>query len=71
MSDIFARHFKWHVDERGCTTGATITVHFARRDMIEHYVKACKADPKTVDVYVSEDMTICEVVFQSGMGDLL
>ena len=58
---ITTTHFKFHKDEYGLTRGCTITVHFARREMIPAYVQAHRDDPKTVDIYVSEDCVIAEV----------
>ena len=61
MSQIFISHYNYHKDELGLTTGATITTHCTRRDVLESYAEACLADPKYVDVYISEDCVISEV----------
>lgn len=61
---IYTQHFKFHLDELGLTKGATVTTHFARRDLIPAYVESHLADRRTVDVYVSEDCVIAEVTFR-------
>ncbi len=61
MSKIFISHYDFHKDKHGITRSATITTHCTRRDVLEAYAKSCLADPKYVDVYISEDCVISEV----------
>jgi len=66
MSRLSADHIKFHyADGATMPTGATQTIHFPRRDMLEVYVDAMRTqtgDPtleRRVD-YVGEDCVILE-----------
>ena len=64
MNKIFISHYDYHKDDRGLITGATITTHCTRRDVMERYADAWVADPKYTDVYISEDCVISEVLLR-------
>ena len=59
---LHTTHIKFHKDDIGIARRATVTTHFARRGMLDGYVQACKDHKKTVDIYVSEDCVITEVL---------
>lgn len=59
---LHTTHIKFHKDEIGICRSATVTTHFARRGMLDGYVKACRKHKKTVDIYASEDCVITEVL---------
>jgi hypothetical protein len=66
MSRLSADHIKFHyADGATMPTGATQTIHFTRRDMLEVYAEAMQmgsSDPsleRRVD-YVGEDCVILE-----------
>mgnify|MGYP001192764686 FL=1 len=60
MSNVTATHFDWIVDDDGLTKGATVTTHWLRGEMMQHYLKLHRESPKTASVYEGEFMTIVE-----------
>ena len=59
---LYTTHIKFYKDSIGICRSATVTTHFARRELLDGYVQACKNHKKTVDIYVSEDCVITEVL---------
>lgn len=64
MSKLYTTHIKFHKDDIGICRRATVTTHFARREMLSPYVEACRNHKHTVDIYESEDCVITEVLLR-------
>ncbi len=61
MSKIHAQHYDWITDGDGLSIGAVITTHFTRGPVMDEYVKLQHKDPKCVEIYEGEFMTVCKV----------
>ena len=59
---LYTTHIKFRKDAVGICRSATVTTHFARRGLLDGYVEACRKHKETVDIYVSEDCVITEVL---------
>ena len=61
MSKINASHYEWITNDDGLSIGAVVTTHFTRGPIMEEYLKLQREDPKCVEIYEGEFMTICKV----------
>jgi len=61
MSNIHASHFDWITNDDGLNIGAVVTTHFTRHEIMREYLRLQREDPKCVEIYEGEFLTICKV----------